>query len=598
MISTINDIFMHSTANYLKEDFIKHKKEGKYVNISMEEYKGLVRSVSLGLLSLGLKKGEKVIILSENRPEWIISDMATILAGGVTVPIYSTLLPDQIQYIIEDSDAEIVFFSDENQWEKLKKIKHELKKVQHFITFLRSSPWEGVISFDDLIKRGEKLHQETMDLFEEHIKNSNPDDLVTIIYTSGTTGVPKGVMLSHNNFVSNILAIDEILKFSDKDVALSFLPLSHVLERMVSFTYVYKGITIGFAESIEKVGENFMEIKPTVVVSVPRVFEKIYAKVMDNVLSSSNLKKKIFFWSINTGKKYSKKILEKSLIPFTLKFKYSIADKLVFSKIKEKTGGRIRFFVSGGAPLSKEIGEFFFSMGIKILEGYGLTETSPVISVNREENFKFGTVGPPIPGVEVKIAEDGEILVKGPNVMKGYYKKEAETQEAFEGGWFHTGDIGQIDKDGFLVITDRKKDLIVTSYGKNIAPQMVENIVKTSPYVSNVVCVGDKRNYISALIVPNFEKLQEIARERNISFSTSSELVKDEYIINFMRDEIDRVCLNLAPFERVKKIALLERDFLLDENEITPTLKVKRNVVEKKYKDLIDSLYIESEQVI
>ncbi|MEW6455991.1 MAG: long-chain fatty acid--CoA ligase [Acidobacteriota bacterium] len=594
MISIINDIFMNTTENYLKEDFIKYKKDGKYVNISTEDYKNLVRAVSLGLLSLGLRKGEKVVILSENRPEWIISDMAIILAEGVAVPIYSTLVPTQIQYIIEDSDAKIVFFSDEIQWEKLKKIKHELKQVQYFITFLMSSPWEGIISFDDLMKKGEKLHQENPGLFNEKLKSSNPEDLVTIIYTSGTTGVPKGAMLSHNNFVSNILAIDEILKFSDKDVALSFLPLSHVLERMVSFTYLYKGITVGFAENIEKVGENLLEIKPTVVVSVPRLFEKIYARVMDNVLSSSNLKKKIFFWAINTGKKYSKKILEKPRISFPLKFKYSMANKLVFSKIKEKTGGRIRFFVSGGAPLSKEIGEFFFSMGIKILEGYGLTETSPVISVNREENFKFGTVGPPIPGVEVKIAEDGEILVKGPNVMKGYYKKEAETREAFEGGWFHTGDLGRIDEDGFLIITDRKKDLIITSSGKNIAPQMVENIIKTSPYVSNVVCVGDKRSYISALIVPNFDKLKEVAKDKGFSFSSLSELVKDEYIINFMMGEIDRVCVDLAPFEKVKKIALLERDFLLEENEITPTLKVKRNIIEKKYEDLIDSLYLES----
>ena len=326
-------------------------------------------------------------------------------------------------------------------------------------------------------------------------------------------------------------------------------------------------------------------------VSVPRLFEKIYAIVMDNVLESPPLKRKIFFWAVKTGKEYGKRKLQKQSIPGLLRLKRNLADKLVFSKIIEKTGGKARFFVSGGAPLPKEIADFFYALGLVVLEGYGLTETSPVIAVNTFENLKFGTVGHPIPGVDVKIAEDGEILTKGPNVMKGYYKKEAQTKEAFEGGWFHTGDIGHLDEDGFLVITDRKKDIIVTSGGKNVAPQQIENLIKTSPYISNVVVTGSTRKFISALIVPDFEKLEEYARLLNITYKDKIELVKNEEIVSFILAEINKCTPNLAPYEKVKKIVLLDREFEEDKGELTPTLKVKRKIVEEKYRDLIYAMY-------
>jgi long-chain acyl-CoA synthetase len=512
--------------------------------------------------------------------------------GGITVPIYTTLVPEQVKYIVDDSDAKIVVFSNDVQWQKIKAVKKDLSKVKHYITFNREA-LEGVLTFAQVLERGKKVAALQPELFEKLALQIRPDDEASIIYTSGTTGIPKGVILTHSNFLSNIKTATQILEFSEKDTVLSFLPLSHILERMVTFAYVFKGCTIGYAESVETVAENLLEIRPHIMVSVPRVFEKIYSKVMDNVLSSSSLKKKIFFWAVKVGKRHGTKKLAKQPISGFLQFKRNLAHKLVFSKIIEKTGGRVRFFVSGGAPLSKDIAEFFYALGLVVLEGYGLTETSPVISVNTFDDLKFGTVGKPIPGVEVKIAPDGEILTRGPHVMKGYYKKEAETKEAFEGDWFRTGDIGHIDEEGFVVITDRKKDLIITSGGKNVAPQPIENLLKTNPYISNAVVIGERRKFVSALVVPNFEKLKEYAKGNDIRYKELKELVQDANVQNFMKAEVDRSTPGLAAYERIKKIALLDRDFEIERGEITPTLKVKRNIIEEKYRDLIDALYRE-----
>ncbi|HAR36105.1 MAG TPA: long-chain fatty acid--CoA ligase, partial [Acidobacteria bacterium] len=415
----------------------------------------------------------------------------------------------------------------------------------------------------------------------------------TIIYTSGTTGVPKGAMLSHYNLVSNVQALRSVIEFTNKDTALSFLPLSHVLERMCTFAWIYVGATIAYAESVDTVAQNLVEARPTIMVSVPRLFDKFYARVIDNVLSSSSLKKKIFFWALKVGRKHAQKKINKEGISFWLKFRYRLAYKLVFSKIVEKTGGRVRFFVSGGAPLSRDIAEFFYAMGILVIEGYGLTETSPVIAVNRLEDFRFGSVGKIVPGVEVRIAPDGEIWARGPNVMKGYFKKEAETREAFEDGWFKTGDIGYLDKDGYLVITDRKKDIIVTAGGKNVAPQPIENTLKTSPYIANAVVVGNHRKFVSALVVPDFDKLEIYARENNITFANRQELIGRPEIYEFYMNEVDRLTPHLASYEKIKKITLLDRDFEIEAGEMTPTLKVRRKIVEDRYRHLIDSMYAE-----
>lgn len=592
MVETLSQLFLNTIKAFPKDDLMLYKREGIYTPIATDTFAKQVKHFALGLRNLGYKAGDKLVIFSENRPEWVMTDLANLCLGGITVPVYTSLVPDQIKYIIDNSDAKVVVFSGEEMWEKIKAIRSELVKVEHFITYQDDGP-EGTLTFTDVQRGGEKLAEEQPDIFEELALHVKPDDVASIIYTSGTTGVPKGVMLMHSNFVSNVVSVTEIIEFTEKDTVLSFLPLSHVLERMVTFAYLYKGCSIGYAESIETVGENLLEIRPHIMVSVPRVFEKIYAKVLDNVLASSSLKRKIFFWAAGVGREYGEKKLLDQPIPGSLQFKKNLAQKLVFSKIIEKTGRRVRFFVSGGAPLSKDIAEFFYAMGLVVLEGYGLTETSPVIAVNTLEDIRFGSVGKPIPGIEVKIAEDGEILTKGPHVMKGYYKMENETQEAILDGWFYTEDIGFLDDEGFLTITDRKKDIIVTAGGKNVAPQPIENVLKTNPYVSNAVIIGDKRKFISALIVPNFEKLVEYADANNIIYSDYSDLVENETILNFIESEINRATPGLASYEKVKKVALLDREFEIEKGEITPTLKVKRNIIEQKYQGIINTLYQE-----
>jgi long-chain acyl-CoA synthetase len=569
-----------------------YKKEGRYVPISTEEFKSRVSRLALGLQNLGVKPGDKVILLADNGPDWTVTDYAVLSLGGITVPIYPSLVPEQIKYIINDSDAKVVVTSSQKLWEKVEAVKKDLPQVKHFVTFEPRAP-EGLLSLAQIQEFGEKILQENPALFEETALRVKPDDLASIIYTSGTTGIPKGVVLTHANFVSNVKTLASIINFNETDTDLSFLPLSHVLERLVLFAFLFKGCTIAYAESIETVADNLTEVRPTIMVSVPRLFEKIYAKVVDTVLGGSRLKRKIFFWAIRVGREYGEKSFRHLPVPAWLRLREGLAHKLVFSKILEKTGGRVRFFVSGGAPLSKDIAEFFFALGLVVLEGYGLTESSPVIAVNTFESLKFGTVGKPIPGVDVKIAGDGEILARGPNIMKGYYNKEEETREALAEGWLHTGDIGHLDEEGFLVITDRKKDLIVTSGGKNIAPQPIENLLKQNPYILNAVVVGGKRKFISALIVPDFEKLVEYAKVKNIPFGNPKDLIQNEAIYKFLYEEVDGTTPHLAPYEKVKKIALLNRDFDIESGELTPTQKVKRNIIEEKYKALIDSLYRE-----
>jgi len=591
MVETISQLFLNTVKTYVKDDILAAKKEGRYVPIPTEEFARRVKNLSLGLADLGLGPGEKLVILSENRPEWTMTDFAVLCAGAVTVPIYTSLMPEQIKYIINDSDARIVVCSNRDLWLKVEAVRPELRNVHHFVLIDEEGP-QGVVSLSEIMARGMTLAAADPGLFEKRALAVKPNDVASIIYTSGTTGIPKGVMLTHGNFVANSKALDAVTEFSVKDVILSFLPLSHVLERMTTFSFIYKGASIYYAESIETVGENLLEVRPTIMISVPRLFDKIYAKVMDNVLTQPALKRKIFFWAVGVGKKYGARKIRHQPIPWWLGARRKIAAKLVYGKIIEKTGGRAHFFVSGGAPLSADVAEFFYAIGLTILEGYGLTETSPVLTCNTFDKMKFGTVGPPVPGVEIKIAPDGEILAKGPNVMKGYYKKDQETREAFEGGWFHTGDIGHFDDEGFLVITDRKKDILVTAGGKNVAPQPIENLLKTNPYIQTAVVVGGGRKFISALIVPDFDKLEAYARAKGIPFASHKDLVEREEIASFMLAEVNRATPNLASYERIKKIVLLERDFDAD-TELTPSLKVKRHIVEKVFKPLIDLLYKE-----
>ncbi len=589
-VTTLSRQFLESCRDHPKPVRMMVKIAGAWTKISTTEVETTVRHLSLGFQALGFKPGDRLAILSENRPEWVMADLAALCARGVTVPIYTSLLPDQVRYIIADAGAKIVVCSDLEMWCKVEAVRADLPGLER-IVLIDGDPPAGTLAFSDVIGRGRRLEAEEPGRFERTVEAAEPGDLASIIYTSGTTGVPKGVMLSHANFTSNIHSLTQVIDFNADDTILSFLPLSHVLERTGTFLFFHVGAMIAYAESIEAVAANLVEIRPTVLVSVPRLFEKIYSRIMDTILAGSRLKRAIFVWALGTGKKYAAREIAGERVPLHLAVKQALAKKLVFGKITARTGGRLRYAICGGAPISKDIVEFFFALGLKVLPGYGLTETSPVLTGNTPGNIRFGTVGRPIPAVELRVAEDGEILARGPNVMMGYYKNEADTREVMKDGWLHTGDIGRFDEDGFLIITDRKKDIIVTSGGKNIAPQPIESLILASPYISSAVVVGSSRKFISALIVPNFEKLEAWARARALAYTDRADLCLRPETNAFLMDEINRVTPSLASYERVKKIAVLDRDFDIDLGEVTPTLKVRRNIVERKYAGVIEALY-------
>ncbi|MEJ2054235.1 MAG: long-chain fatty acid--CoA ligase [Calditrichaceae bacterium] len=504
-------------------------------------------------------------------------------------------MPDQVLYILNDSSAKIVVAEDLSQLDKVEKSKSELVTTNHYFIFDSEgtdlpAQWE---KFETLEQKGRAELQKNPDLVIEQVKKVKLEDWATIIYTSGTTGEPKGAILTHKNFLSNVEDASAVLDVYDTDVFLSFLPLSHILERMAGhYLSCYHSCTVAYAESIDAVAQNLAEIRPTVMVSVPRLYEKIYARVIDSVESGPPLKRKIFYWALEVGRKFINCIIEKKPVPLFLKIKQKIAFKLVFSKLHERVGGRIRFFVSGGAPLSQEIAEFFGAAGIKILEGYGLTETSPVIAVNQEYNFRFGTVGPVLPNIEVKIAEDGEILTRGNHVMVGYYNKEEDTKEAIdEDGWFHTGDIGIIEEHGMLKITDRKKNIIVTSGGKNIAPQPIENRLVNSPFIEQALVIGDKRKFCTAVIVPSMENLESWAEENDKKIVEYKEVIKMKEVQELIRSEIEKMTSDLASYETIKNFIFAKTPFSIESGELTPSLKVKRNIVEKNYAFEIDEMY-------
>ena len=572
-----------------------YKKEGKWIPVKFREATDMVEKIAAGLASLGVTKGDRVALISANRLEWAMTDYATLSLGAMLVPIYPSLLSDQIKYICDDSEAKVLIVADKIQMEKVDQVHEQLKTVQNFYVFDVPSeglkdPWK---SFESLMEDGQKFLADKPDYVQNEIAKVEPQDWATIIYTSGTTGEPKGAVLTHSNFLSNVEDALSVIDITSEDVFLSFLPLSHVFERMAGhYLSNYPGATVAYAESIDTVPENMVEIKPTMMVSVPRLYEKMYARILEAVEAGPPLKRKIFYWALKVGSEYIDRVSKKQPIPGGLQFKRNLAYKLVFSKLAERVGGRLRLFVSGGAPLNKEIAEFFGAAGLLILEGYGLTETSPVITVNLPDHFKFGTVGPPLPSVEVKIAEDGEILTRGPHVMVGYYKKEAETREAIdEEGWFHTGDIGIIDEDGFLKITDRKKNIIVTSGGKNVAPQPIENRLIQSPYIEQAVVIGDKRKFCSAVVVGTEDQIIKWAKENNIAFTDYQDLIRKPEVKQLLREEIDNLTKDLARYETIKDFFIAPQPFTIETGDLTPSLKVKRRVVEEKYKKEIDAMY-------
>ncbi len=593
--STISEMFSTSVKAYNDKPAYFHKIDGNWIPVTFSETETMVERFAAGLASLGIGKDDKVAIQSTNRVRWAISDYAIAGLGAVSVTIYPTLIPSQIQYIVDDSDTVYVITEDREQTEKVLSFIGSSPKLKGVIAMDdEHDPDKNVFSFDYIMKQGDAYIKENGFSIHESAKTATPDDLLTLIYTSGTTGNPKGVMLTHNNLLSNMNSGKKAIDIGTEDVFLSFLPLSHVFERMTGhYTGFYSGSTTYYAESVDTVAENMGEVKPTIMVAVPRLYEKINAKVLDKVSKDPALRQKIFWWALRTGEKAAEFLTRGQQPSGFLAFKFKIADKLVFSKLKERVGGRLRFFVSGGAPLSAEVGKFFASANIPILEGYGLTETSPVITCNRENLFKFGTVGCAIEGVEVKIAEDGEILCKGDNVMVGYYKNEEATKEAIdEDGWFHTGDIGTFeDQDGYLMITDRKKSLLVTSGGKNVAPAPIEIALTSSKYIEQCLVIGDKRNFISALIVPSFESLDEWAAEQGIPADDRDALVKDPKVNELYEAEVAFAMNSFSRYEQVKKFALLTKEWTVESGEATPKLSVKRKEVINNYSDVIDGIY-------
>jgi len=595
--NTIPELFIFLTEEYgknLERPLLKHKVNKEWVGISYSQFRKETENIALGLASLGVKRGDRVAIISENRPEWVYADMAILGLGAIDVPLYPSLTADNVEFILNNSESTTIIVSNKFQLNKLLKIRNNCRFLKNIIILNEKDFIPGnknLFTIKEVQERGADFGKNNPYYFKEEMKLAKPSDLCTIIYTSGTTGEPKGVMLTHDNIVSNVR--DALLSFPiDKtDVFLSFLPLCHIFERMAGYyTAIASGAMICYAETIDSVSSDLLEIKPTLMTAVPRLFERIHSKVIKNFESQPAKKQKIINWSLETGRQYAQAKKRKN-IPVSLSLKHAVANKLVFSKLREKTGGNIRFFISGGAALSRDLGEFFEAVGILILEGYGLTESSPVISANRIDNYKFGSVGKPFSSVEVKIAHDGEILARGPNIMQGYYKNKKETDATIIDGWLHTGDIGVFDAEGFLIITDRKKHLFKTSAGKYIAPTPIENLFLASKFIEQFILIGDRRMFLSALIVPDYEAIKEYADSNNIPYKDETELVEKKEIYDMMEKELAQFQKNLANYERVRKFALLDKPLTLEGGEITPTLKIRRNVIEERYKNLIEGMY-------
>ena len=597
-VKTIADLPFHVAGRFPKPLAIGRCRGGQVLEISSKEMLERVRDLSLGLRVLGVTRGDRVALIAESRPEWLLCDLAILASGAVTVPVYPTLSAALARYILEDSGARLAIVSTRLQLDKVQEVRHLLPSLEAVIVMdsTAAAGTTSVLALEAVEERGHgRLTGEwgAAKDFRDTARAVSPDDLATIIYTSGTTGEPKGVMLTHANLVANLRGAAPSLDLSPDDVALSFLPLSHAFERMVAYIYLFSGVTIVFAESFDTIARDMVKVRPTVLTGVPRVYEKLNARIVEAGQSAPGAKRQIFQWAVKAGLAQSSALLRGRTPGPVTRLKAAIADRLVFATIREKLGGRLRFAASGSAPLAANVLEFFYAIGVPVIEGYGLTETAPILTFNPRNAPRVGTVGRAIPGVELRIAPDGEILARGPNLMQGYFNKPEATAEVLQDGWFHTGDIGQLDGEGYLTITDRKKDLLVTSGGKKIAPQPIEAILKRSPLITEAVILGDRRKYAAALIVPEFTALERRLKELGRPPAPREALVARADVTALYQEIVDALNLELSQFERIKRIALLPAEFTVESGELTPTLKVKRRVVEQKWAGKIEELYRE-----
>lgn len=588
-------LFQHRVSSQPDSEAMSGRRNGQWYTLPWREVGRQVRAVGCGLLSLGLAKGDRAAILATSSPDWVIADLGILAAGGATSTIYTSNTAEESAYILENSGTRLCFVENDVQAAKIREVRERVPGVVKLILMNGAVPAgdDWTISMADLEKRGAEWDAANPGAYERSVEALQPTDLATLIYTSGTTGKPKGVMLTHDNWIFEGETIADLGVLGPNDKQMLFLPLAHSFAKVLEVAFIRTGTATAIDGVIEDVGANLAVVKPTVMAGVPRVYEKLYNRVIANAREGGGLKYKIFQWALGVGGEVSKLRQQGKEPTGFLAFKHRLADKLVFSKIKARLGGRLRFLISGGAPLSRAIAEFFHSADILILEAYGLTETSAGSTGNRLERYKFGTVGKPLKGVEIKIAEDGEILIRGRNIMQGYYNLPEATGEALESdGWFHTGDVGHQDADGYITITDRKKDIIVTAGGKNIAPQNVENMLKAScPYVSQAVMLGDKRPFCVALITVNEEPTAKWAKENGITYTNYADLVSRPEVRKLIADAVEAVNAKLASYERIKDFALLDHDFSQETGEMTPKMSIKRKVVENRHRDVLEGFY-------
>lgn len=595
---TIPEIFLKASEKFDLADALNHHTETGWQKISSREMVETIENAAHGLRSLGLAPQDRAAIFAPNSPNWTFADAACQFAGVIDVPVYTTLAPASVAYILNDSGARLLFVEDIEMYRGVADELKECPALEKIVFFDGSGidEIENALTFDKLLQYGTERRGSHADEIGETVGSLTPDSMATLIYTSGTTGEPKGVMLTHANIVSNVIDTGEHYDFSQHDICLSVLPLSHIFERSAMYLYIFNGMSVFYAESIDRVPDNLAEVRPTILVGVPRIFEKVYAKAKLKAAQSGGVKEKIFNWAIETAKQYSESMETTGSVGVGLKLKHKLADRLVFSKLRKFFGGKLRMCITGGAALPNDIYLIFNGAGIPIMQGYGLTETSPVISSNNPKHKRLGSSGKPIRNMQIRIASDGEIEASGSGVMLGYYNKPDATRDAFtDDGWFRTGDIGEIDADGFLKITDRKKELFKTSGGKYIAPSPIEQMIRSSRFVSQVVLVGNERKFPAALIVPNFEMLESYAKHKGLAIKSSAEFCASEKIIDLIERQVAGLTDGLAKYEKVKKIALLENELSVAGGELTPTLKVKRRVVDEKYKAVIDKIYADAE---